>query len=130
MFTNLKNKTVTSFTFTKRLGILLFFVLGFGSSGVDLDGVQNVQDLFDGPNRASADTPHNCTDTSSCDGGGSCGGGGICSNCVGGCSNSDGSSGGNSDSCGNSSCGASANSDGGCAGSSECASSGTGCGLY
>ena len=74
----------------------------------DEEGSANQQFMFNGINKALADTPHSCGDTNptSPSGGGyeypmSGGGGGVCTNCVGGCSNCDGSSAG-SDSSGES----------------------------
>ncbi len=68
----------------------------FVTSGKQNDGNEGrPQFMFDGIQRAMADTPH------SSDGGGSGGGGGVSSNCVGGSSNCDGTSSG-SDSSGDS----------------------------
>lgn len=66
------------------------------TSGKQNDGDESHhQFMFDGIQRALADTPHNC------EGGSNSGGGGVSSNCVGGCSNCDGTSSG-SDSTGDS----------------------------
>jgi len=96
--------------------------------------------IFDGPNRAHADIPYSSTSCgtscgTSCDSSGGSSADCTSANCVGGCSNSDGSSVGSVDSGSTSgSCGAStsSNSAGGCGcnGSDSCASSGTGCGLF
>lgn len=69
----------------------------------------NTEFMFNGINKALADAPHSCEGPDPNSSGGStscvdplgCGSGGVSSNCVGGCSNCDGSSSG-SDSTGNS----------------------------